>query len=82
MSMDARTRMEDVEVRHGCQYGNGPDIFYGQALTGYPIHRARIMEAPHGQQDIDWIDNVLATRIAPGTTSFRICNCLPTSSRV
>jgi len=70
MSDDPRNRMEDVEIRRpaGYQYGNGPDIYYGQAITVGPIYRARIMEAPRDQADIDWIDNVLATRIAPGGT--------------
>lgn len=59
----------DVEVHHpgdGKTYGNGPVIYYGQALTGRPIDNATLMDAPRDQRDQEWIDAVLSCRILPG----------------
>lgn len=39
---------------------------YGQAITGYPIRHATIMEEPRNNSDREWLSTYLPAYIAPG----------------
>lgn len=39
---------------------------YGQAITGYPIRQATIMEEPRNHLDREWLSTYLPAYIAPG----------------
>ena len=65
--MSAR-RVKLYEKQPGDTYGHDAKVYYGQRFSGAIFDHVEIIDHPQSISDLEWIEEHLKTRIAPGGT--------------